>query len=55
MTNFLNTDAIKISEEFKKQGYVIRDVSNFSSLDLIRNNLVEIISKKLENKPKGKE
>ena len=44
--NFLTPDEIKISSEFKKNGFIIRDAANKKSLNWIQSKFVNLIKKK---------
>jgi len=54
MTNFLSKEEKKISNEFKKKGYVIRKIRDLSSLNKIRNIFVKAIKQKLDSNYKKK-
>ena len=45
--NFLTLDDTKISNEFKRDGYVIRNVADKKSLDYIQSKFIKLIKKKL--------
>ena len=47
MANFLYKEEQDIYNDFSKDGYVIKKINNFNSLEYIRNKIVEIIKKKL--------
>ena len=44
--NFLTPDEIKISSEFKKNGFIIRDAANKKSLNWIQSKFINLIKKK---------
>ena len=44
--NFLTPEEIKISNEFKKNGFIIRDVANKKSLNWIQSKFINLIKKK---------
>ena len=48
--NFLTPEDQKISNEFKKNGFIIRDVANIKSLDWIQSKFVNQIKKVKKNK-----
>ena len=48
--NFLTPEDQKISNEFKKNGFIIRDVANIESLDWIQSKFVNQIIKVKKNK-----
>ena len=48
--NFLTPEDQKISNEFKKNGFIIRDVANIKSLDWIQSKFVNQIIKVKKNK-----
>ena len=48
--NFLTPEDQKISNEFKKKGFIIRDVANIKSLDWIQSKFVNQIIKVKKNK-----
>tara|TARA_Y100000590_G_scaffold470269_1_gene663218 strand:- start:20453 stop:21274 length:822 start_codon:yes stop_codon:yes gene_type:complete len=52
VSDFLNQNEKKISSEFEKKGYIIRDVADFSSLQKIRKVLLNAIKQnvKIESK-----
>ncbi len=54
MTNFLSKEERKISNEFKKKGYVIKKISDLKSLKRIRSLFVKSIKKNLKLKFKYK-
>ena len=54
MTNFLSKEERKISNEFKKKGYVIKKISDLKSLKRIRSLFVKSIKKNLKLKYKYK-
>tara|TARA_X000001036_G_scaffold439494_1_gene490836 strand:- start:1090 stop:1896 length:807 start_codon:yes stop_codon:yes gene_type:complete len=54
MTNFLSKEEKKISNEFKKKGYVIRKIRDLSSLNKIRNIFVKAIKQKIDSNYKKK-
>jgi len=54
MTNFLSKEEKKISNEFKKKGYVIKKISDLKSLKKIRSLFVRSIRKNLKLKYKYK-
>ena len=43
--NFLTLDDTKISNEFKKNGYVIRNVADTKSLDYIQSQFIKLVKK----------
>ena len=43
--NFLTPEEIKISSEFKKNGFIIRDGANKKSLNWIQSKFVNLIKK----------
>ena len=51
-SSFLSSEDIKISNEFKRDGFVIRNVTDKSSLDYIQSKFTKLIKKiyKLEKK-----
>ena len=52
-SNFLTPDEIKISSEFKKNGFIIRDAANKKSLNWIQSKFVNLIKKKYKFKKKS--
>ena len=54
MSNFLNKSDIKLSKEFEKKGYVIRNILNKQALKKIENIFVKFIKKELKIKKKIK-
>lgn len=50
MVNFLFKEEQDISNEFSKDGYVIKDINNISSLKYIKNKIIKIIRKKINLK-----
>mgnify|MGYP005996760211 CR=1 FL=1 len=46
MVNFLFKEEQDISNDFSKNGYVIKNINNISSLDYIKNKIIKIIQKK---------
>ena len=44
--NFLTPEEIKISSEFKKNGFIIRDGANKKSLNWIQSKFINLIKKK---------
>ena len=44
--NFLTSEEIKISRDFKKNGFIIRDVANNKSLNWIQSKFINLIKKK---------
>ena len=53
MSNFLNKSDIKLSKEFEKKGYVIRNILNKQALKKIENIFVKFIKKELKIKKKN--
>lgn len=47
MVNFLFKEEQDISNDFNKNGYVIKNINNISSLEYIKNKIIKIIKKKL--------
>ena len=47
--NFLTPEEIKISSEFKKNGFIIRDGANKKSLNWIQSKFINLIKKLNEN------
>ena len=47
-SNFLTPDEIKISSEFKKNGFIIRDAANKKSLNWIQSKFINLIKKKIQ-------
>ena len=43
--NFLTLEDTKISNEFKRDGYVIRNVADKKSLDYIQSQFIKLIKK----------
>ena len=43
--NFLTPEDIKISNEFKKNGFIIREAANQKSLNWIQSKFVSLIKK----------
>ena len=43
--NFLTLDDTKISNEFKSNGYVIRNVADTKSLDYIQSQFIKLVKK----------
>ena len=43
--NFLTLEDTKISNEFKRDGYVIRNVADKKSLDYIQSKFIKLIKK----------
>ena len=43
--SFLTSDDTKISNEFKRDGYVIRNVADKKSLDYIQSQFIKLIKK----------
>ena len=54
MSNFLSKEELKISNEFKKKGYVIRKIKDTKSLSKIRKLFVKSIKKNIQKKIKFK-
>ena len=52
MSNFLNNSEKKISNEFEKKGYIIKNIQSLNTLEKIRNILVESVKKKINFKKK---
>ena len=50
MVNFLFKEEQDISNEFTKDGYVIKDINNISSLKYIKNKIIKILRKKINLK-----
>ena len=50
MANFLYKEEQDIYNDFSKDGYVIKKINNFNSLEYIRNKIVKIIKKKINLK-----
>ena len=48
--NFLTQEELKISNEFKKNGFIIRDTANKESLNWIQSKFVNLIKKKYKFK-----
>ena len=44
-SSFLSSEDIKISNEFKRNGYIIRNVADKLSLDFIRSKFIKLIKK----------
>ena len=49
-SSFLSSEDIKISNEFKRNGYIIRNVADKLSLDFIRSKFIKLIKTNLLNK-----
>ena len=49
MTSFLSEKEKKISKEFERNGYIVQNVSNFKSLEKIRDLFVSSIKKNIKN------
>ena len=52
MPNFLNKQDIKISNEFKKKGYIVKNIKNKKVLKELQNNLIRTIKSCLNLKRK---
>ncbi|MAH97855.1 MAG: 2OG-Fe(II) oxygenase [Euryarchaeota archaeon] len=52
MGNFLFKEEQDISNDFNKNGYVIKSINNINSLDYIKNKIIKIIKKKINLKKK---
>jgi sporadic carbohydrate cluster 2OG-Fe(II) oxygenase len=50
MVNFLFKEEQDISNDFNKNGYVIKNINNISSLEYIKNKIIKIIKKKINLK-----
>jgi sporadic carbohydrate cluster 2OG-Fe(II) oxygenase len=50
--NFFTQSEIKISDEFKKNGFIIRDAANKDSLNWIQSKFISLIKKKYKFKKK---
>ena len=48
MPNFLNKSDIKLSQEFEKKGYIIRNILNKQALRKIENLFIKFIKKELK-------
>jgi len=52
MTNYLFKEEQDISNAFNKNGYIIKNINNISSLEYIKNKIVRVIKKKINLKKK---
>ena len=50
MKNFLYKEEQDIYNDFSKDGYVIKKINNFNSLEYIRKKILKIIKKKINLK-----
>ena len=50
MVNFLSKEELNLSNEFLKNGYLIKKINNDNSLDFIKKLFLKIIKKKKEFK-----
>ena len=53
MTNYLFKEEQDISNAFNKNGYIIKNINNISSLEYIKNKIVRVIKKKINLKKKN--
>ena len=47
MVNYLFKEEQNISNEFTKNGYIIKNINNTSSLEYIKNKIIKTIKKKI--------
>jgi sporadic carbohydrate cluster 2OG-Fe(II) oxygenase len=52
MVNYLFKEEQDISNDFNKNGYIIKNINNISSLEYIKNKIIKIIKKKINLKKK---
>ena len=50
MSNFLSKEENKISNEFKKKGYVVKKIKDLKSLSQIKSLFIKTIKKKYQLK-----